>query len=253
MGAAIFFADRMKRGGNLIHRLDQPGRVVDFALDQAFDIDGDALEAGTWRTSLCTGGKRKIKGIGWNKGYFFSAHIHENHYMEFETGRFRKNGFFTAPMAYPILKLISGMHIQDGDENSSLRTMSYIHSLFGLLKHEPSRKSSVVFGELKIIFEAIERLETIVPPFPVPSQLAHMSGIKSYRFQRGCLALFGQPPQQIIQHLKMKRAFEDLLDRRKTIQRTSATLGYRHVPNFSTAFHIHFGIKATKALKYRQD
>jgi len=243
----VFFSE-LKKGGYLTQEIPPRAKTIDFALGESAVTDGRLLTAGTWRFSPCPGTIRGIKKAGRNKGCFFSVVIPLEDYGKLPVKKFPPRGVFTSPMAYPILKLISGPGAEDTRYHDPL-TLFYIHSILVLLGDHSAKKPPVRFDELKSIYEAMEGLHPM--NFPTPSTLATQTGIKAFRFQKGCSALFGQSAQKIIQHLKMKQAFDDIQIHQKSIEETSIGTGYRHSLNFITAFHHHFGITPLEAAQGR--
>lgn len=249
----MLFAEQIEPGQLVKQRLPEPAWMLDFAFDGPFEIDGRRLSAGFWGISQCNAKQRVIKAIGPGKGDFFSVGIHKNPYADLEIQAFQKKGLFTASMAYPVLKLISGILNNNNYKGSDKIkwTRTYINLLLIELSRDNTRKSPVSFGEFKAVYRTIEGLQEDSMNFPLPSVLVIKSGIKKFRFQRTCLTLYGQSCQKIIQHLKMKQAIELILNSSKSIDRISSEFGYDHSPNFITAFHKHYGVTPLEAIHFR--
>jgi AraC-like DNA-binding protein len=251
MHQSIFYIDNSKTDHVHTQMMEPPIRTLDFAFDGAFEINGTLLPASYWRSSECLIAERKIKTAGADSAYFFSVKLHKNPYSVCQKNGIAKEGLFTATMGYPILKLISEMENGNADDTQELRIASYTSLLLQLLDKEPLKKSAICFGELKTTYQHIEQLFACPAKFPNPTDFIRQTGLKKFRFQRGCHALYGQPVRKIIQHLKMKQAFENIVANRKAIQLTSSVLGYRGSDNFITAFRHHFGVTPLVAAQYQ--
>jgi AraC-like DNA-binding protein len=187
-----------------------------------------------------------------DSGHFISILLHKNPYAEFITGGIQQEGGILSSMGYPLLKLISLMHTRTPGSHKERWVPAYIRLLFAELRREPLKKSSFRFTELKTVFDAVEELQTTSSDFPAASELIVKTGIPKFRFEKSCQALYGQPIKKIIQHLKMKRGFEELVNRGKNVMFTHTELGYDHSENFTTAFHKHFGITPLQAVKFHR-
>lgn len=59
----------------------------------------------------------------------------------------------------------------------------------------------------------------------------------------------GKGPRAYAQHLRMQWAREQLSLPNRSVKSVAYELGYRHPPDFSRAFKLHFGISATDAIR----
>ena len=248
--AVVFYAENISGGKSVTQHIDIKSTTLDFALAESFETEGKTLKAGTWNLCQHTVHEREILNSGKNKGDFFSIELHENTYLAFFEKGYQKTGWFTKPMAYPILKLITliNSNNENGDKNTWIQI--YTHLIMVELRSDSFKISTNNFDEMKKIYRSVKRLHTLSSNFPTPSELMQQSGVKPSRFQKGCLTLYGQPLQNIIRYLKMKQGFEEILENHKSIASTAYSLGYEHPDNFITAFHRHFSVTPMQVRKF---
>ena len=110
-------------------------------------------------------------------------------------------------------------------------------------KHSRSEKSIKLHSDdLKKLFEAAAHLrnptETSVPSIEDLAQISNMSITK---FKSSFKQLFGSPPFQYRNKIRMNYAREMIVSKKKTPSEMSHILGYTHPSNFTAAFKKYFG------------
>ena len=247
----ILYVENLLRGENITHRLKSSGWIIDYALENDVDINGHVLRSGFFRLSYCGNLERTIKGNKDCQCEFLSVRLHKNPYMEFDFSEQGSQNLISPNMVYPILKLISVLKVEDSHICKNLAVKCYLQLLLFQFTKSTFIQPTIKFTVLKRIFLRIQKLTNIAEDFPLPSELAEQCRCSKLSFQKGCLLLFGQSAQKIIQHLKMNQAYESIVMKRKNIKTASIELGYNHAPNLITAFHHHFAITPMEAVQSR--
>jgi AraC-like DNA-binding protein len=244
------YAERLNSGETILHRVMETGWILDFSLDGAVEINGIELSPAMWKLSFVEKSDRIIKRLVESQSGFLSLSLHENPYMEFIFRRGEYESGFTNLMIYPLLKIISILKDEIHESDKDIWLKCYIQLLLSQLNTPNSVKCTFRFDELSRVFQAVTALNYRIEKFPSPAEIVMETGMNKSRFQKACLAIFDQSVRKIIQHLKMNQAFKAIIIERKEINDTSASLGYRHSPNFITAFHSHFSLTPMEAVRY---
>lgn len=247
----IMYVENLLRGEHITHRLKNSGWIIDYALENDIDINGDVLRSGFCRLSFCDRLERTIKGNRDCQCEFLSVRLHENPYMKLNFSKPGYQNLIGPNMAYPILKLISALKVEDSHICKNMAIKCYIQLLTFQFATAAFIQPTMKFTVLKRIFFRVQKLTNFTKDFPLPSELAEQCRCSKLNFQKGCLTLFGQSAQKIIQHLKMNQAYESIVMKRKNITAASIELGYNHAPNLITAFHHHFAITPMEAVQSR--
>jgi AraC-like DNA-binding protein len=243
------YVENLMPGQDFVYRTEKVGWMLNFVLDGMVEINGIALSEGSWRLSYNEVGDRTIRTAGESKSEILLLFLHKNPYADSHFDRTNQHGVFNTSQAYPIFKIISCLKNPVRHMDINIWITGYIRLLIALLKHTTPKKRSFRYQELKKIYNVVTEMENVVNDFPQPAELVRRTGMRKSRFQNACLALYGQSAQKIIHHLKMNRAFDAIVVDRETITTASTSLGYRHSPNFITAFHDHFAVTPMEVLQ----
>jgi AraC-like DNA-binding protein len=236
------YVENLMHGQTVVHRLEKAGWILDLVLDGIVKINEISLAESSWQLSYCEIGDRIIQAGTDRTSEILSLFLYENTYADARLAMKNTDGIFNVTFAYPILRIISCLKnpVQHVDINMWIG--SYIRLLMAQLGRVSIRYRSIKYPELKKVYFAISEIENGVDYFPTPAEIVRRSRMQKSRFQIVCLELYRQSAQKIIQHFKMTRAFKEISVEKETITNTSDLLGYKHSPNFITAFHEHFAI-----------
>ncbi|MEL6673255.1 MAG: AraC family transcriptional regulator [Bacteroidota bacterium] len=97
--------------------------------------------------------------------------------------------------------------------------------------------------DLKGLFVAAAHLRNpLAPQLPSGKELAALAGMGTTKFKRTFKQVFGLPPMQYHQQIKMAYAREAILSKTKTISEVSYEIGYAHPSKFTLAYKKQFGV-----------
>ena len=177
--------------------------------------------------------------------------------------RFNKkflHSYFTAPdkaidiyrsVAYEDLddllysKLAAVLASMDERLKCHSRLLDFLNAFFlKLAKHEkPSTIERLHASDLNLIIKASvslrDPLETQVPSL---NELADAAGMGITKFKESFKLVFGKPPMQYRNRIRMEYAQEALQKKLKTASELSYELGYTHPSNFTAAYKRYFGV-----------
>jgi len=245
------FAEILVTGNGITQPWPSPVWILDLVYSGEVEFNSVALvSAGFWRLSHNHSFARSIRAGKGGHGEFLSIGLHENTYADRIFPEAEVTGAITTAMTYSIIKIVSSLKHDREKFGKNIWINCYVQLLINQLDISILSKRNYSCGEYKSVFYSISSLTKISDAFPSPRELARQTGMSQSRFQKICLELYGQSAQKIIQHLKMRQACSAILKDRKTISKTSSELGYRHSPNFITAFRNHFCITPMEAVQY---
>jgi len=133
-------------------------------------------------------------------------------------------------------------------ENNKLKrhacTLEFLSIFLDKLKHRAREDhyENLHPTDIKGLFLASTHLRnpisTSTPSIP---ELAAFANMGTTKFKTTFKQVFGLPPLQYHQKIKMKYAKKELLSKSKTISEISYEIGYSHPSKFTAAFKKHFG------------
>lgn len=236
-----------KKGQKMRHRVKSPSLIMDIVLDEALEIDGIIVNAGSWRIDHQFDGIRTVVNRGNCNGYLISFTMPDNYFSERRFDAFLNKGKVTFPMFYMIFKMLS---VKKGTgEAEGIRRELYARGLLSLIDDQGEKKINIRFDELRNIYAIGERLSGCTGKLPVTDELVRLSGLTKTRFQTGFMALFGLSPQKMIQHLRMKRAYEKWMSQKERLSTISEAFDYVHAANFVTAFRAYYGFTPAESVR----
>ncbi len=236
----ICFVEQFPEGHVINQWLSSACLVIDFAPDKELELDGTILSAASWKIKKYSGSRKRLIIAKPGIAHYFSIILSKNLYPEWDLGGVLQSGTLTIQMFFTLLKIMNRVtKPQDHDE---LWIELYIRLLTEQMRNPLKEKRCLLFAELKIINEVGEGLKALTNNFPIPGELSKFSGMNVSKFQKNFREFHGLSPQKMIQHYKMKRAWDDILEGQKSISNTFLELGYQHSANFITAFRKYFDI-----------
>lgn len=109
-------------------------------------------------------------------------------------------------------------------------------------RHSRSGHHNILHSDdVKALFSAVTHLRNpLAKTTPSLSELASMANMGTTKFKLSFKQLFGSPPIQYRNKIRMEYAKEELINKRKTPTEISYALGYSHPSNFTTAYKKYF-------------
>lgn len=214
--------------------------LLTIAFNSPLELNGEVLPFDCWSIHYAesSGSGRVLSKSG--KGQFLFISIHENYY-DFNFNALKHQAPVSVSAMRCILNILSkafGL-----DTYSEIWVENYLYLLLAELSHSKPQKSSFTFEEIKCVYGIVNSIEiTKNPHFPKPSELVRLSQMPTHRLQRACLETYGLSMQSIIQHLKLKRAFEDIVYKKVDPSTSGFELGFKYYGNFVTAFKKYYGV-----------
>jgi AraC-like DNA-binding protein len=234
--------ENLKGSGLCNQRIENAGCLLDVSINGSVIINGLEMKAGQLRLQHQNAGERQITAMDRSSSDFLSIGINENPYASKGIHSFPIQKTITTEMAYPLVKIISLIKEDKHDTAKDIWLKCYIQLLLRLSEKSKSPRCPFNVSELMAIYRLFSEIRERKAIFPSPSKLIHLSGMNKSRFQKACFVIYGQSAQKIIQHLKMSRAFDFIVNERRDIESASTLLGYKYSPNFITAFKNHFSL-----------
>lgn len=191
--------------------------------------------------------------IGINKQFFYNLLQAEDPFVEDIINKIeRKQAFSLSERAYRLTPQMFGLinKIRSSEEIKSLRSLHVQNLLSELLllqfheatiSCEPEYSANMRENDLKKLRELKAYLETNFLCELSFDYLVKMMGLNSFKLKTGFKALYGQSVFEYIRSLRMKYAYDLLLEGTHNISEVAAIVGYEYVQHFSTAFKKHYG------------
>jgi AraC-like DNA-binding protein len=222
--------------------------ILVFALNDNIEVNGKLLPPDSWSMYFAESLSPIHVRCPSGKGQSLVLELHENPYAEFNLKSMHQ-GAVSCPAMLSILEILYKSFGQPHYEEIWAEILTY--KLLAELSHPIGRKSSFSFEEIKQLYRVVTSLANIDnSKYPMPSQLIESSKMPTHRFQRACLEIYGKSLQSILQHLKMKKAFDDILFKSRNPQTIAMDLGFKHYNNFTTSFRKYFEITPATASHY---
>ncbi len=96
--------------------------------------------------------------------------------------------------------------------------------------------------EISRIYDVKERLSANMQDIPSLRELAHAVGLNEKKLNAGFKQLFGMTVFAWLRQQRLQYAAQLLEEGKKSIKEITALVGFKHVPDFSTAFKTKFGV-----------
>jgi AraC-like DNA-binding protein len=217
---------------------------VSLALDGNIEVNRQILSKNFWSISYAkSSANLTIRPLS-GKGHFLCIFLYEPTFLEYKVSALSQSGPVSSLIMDTVLGILSRISSQVSHPDIWIK--SYLILLLTELCNANLKRSPFEFEEMRKVYHIVESLSGIAnTQYPTPSQVIQRSQMQTHRFQRACLEMYGTSIQSIIQHLKMKKAFEDIVQKNRDVATTSTELGFTHSGNFVTAFRKHFGITPT--------
>ena len=122
--------------------------------------------------------------------------------------------------------------------------LDFMQHFFTKLKNHDTGKRLERFhpDDLKNLFEVAAYLrDPIATSIPTLANLASMANMGVTKFKTAFKQVFGKPPGEYHNRIRMEFARNEMLNHRKTPSEVSYMLGYAHPSNFTLAYKKHFG------------
>jgi AraC family transcriptional regulator, transcriptional activator of the genes for pyochelin and ferripyochelin receptors len=128
------------------------------------------------------------------------------------------------------------------------QVMELLSHFFAIVSQVDNRME-IKNPERQKLYEAKEILSNNIEAPPSLNELSKLIGLNSFKLKKNFKELFGVPVFKFLQHERLNKAHELLVQRNMSIQEVAGLVGYESISSFSSAFLKKFGLRPSEIRK----